>query len=186
MAELQLLTLEIREFRFFEPFHLTLPSSLPPSPAYCSCTLHHYYFCTLSFFPFLFWSLSCVKLFVPRPPKFYFGFSQAFYNFPSFLEWSFEAISFGHCNYTIPLKKLQLVLFSLPHASSISVVSSSLPLVKSKDVLCTHHTVFYHTILSMHLLSLLYMLSIKKLFSFVTDIVYSDDKRSSEICYTSF
>ena len=30
MAELQLLTLEIREFRFFEPFHLTLPSSLPP------------------------------------------------------------------------------------------------------------------------------------------------------------
>ena len=81
MAELQLLTLEIREFRFFEPFHLTLPPSLP------MLIIAVHYIITIFvpslFFPFLFWSLSCVKLFVPRPPKFYFGFSQAFHmSFP--------------------------------------------------------------------------------------------------------
>lgn len=50
MAELQLLTLEIHEFRFFELFHLTLPPSLPPL---LTTAVHYVIFVPLFFPPFL-------------------------------------------------------------------------------------------------------------------------------------
>ena len=50
MAELQLLTLEIHEFRFFELFHLTLPPSLPP----LLTTAVHYVIFVPLFFPSFF------------------------------------------------------------------------------------------------------------------------------------